>query len=183
MISVTKHAKQTTREWAGGTTTQLGIFPIKGDYATRDFEWRISTAKITAPESPFTQLPGVKRDLMVLDGNLTLDFEDGEQVNLSTFEKCHFDGGRNIIGKGLVTDFNLMIKGEWGGALQHDCITSETTLASIGEYLGIYVVNGTHTLLGETLAAEDFALIQDEETVHIEGDGDIVIAYLWREEN
>lgn len=182
MIRVIRKAQQTTTQWAGGTTTQLGIFPQTGDYATRDFSWRISTAEIVVPESPFTQLPGVTRHLMVLDGNLTLAIEGSEAVELKPFDRVRFDGGQAVVGKGVVTDFNLMLKGQWDGILQHERISEETTIASIGEYLCIFVVNGLQTLMGETLEAGDFAIIHDEETVHMEGNGDIVIAYLWFDE-
>ena len=58
--------------WSGGTTTQLYIYPPTADYAKRNFKFRLSTAKVEAEKSDFTSLPGISRQLMILDGDLTI---------------------------------------------------------------------------------------------------------------
>ena len=42
-----------TSTWAGGTTTQLYLYPENGSYANRDFLFRISSATVDLEESGF----------------------------------------------------------------------------------------------------------------------------------
>ena len=98
-----------TTAWSGGTTTQLAIWPEGASYASRDFTWRVSTARVDAEESEFTRLPGVSRILMILDGTLELEHEGHHSVRLERFGQDAFDGGWTTRSRGRVTDFNLMM--------------------------------------------------------------------------
>ena len=69
-IRLIRKEDQPTGTWAGGTTTQLAIGPEGADYASRRFEWRISSARVDLDASDFTPLPGFRRILMILEGNV-----------------------------------------------------------------------------------------------------------------
>lgn len=109
MFKVVRKEDTKTTEWSGGTTTQLAIWPDNGDYAKRQFVWRVSSACVKAEESEFTSLPGVSRCLMILDGKLWLSHEGQYELELERLQQDNFDGSWRTLSRGRVTDFNLMV--------------------------------------------------------------------------
>lgn len=107
--------KQNT--WSGGTTTQLYIWPPGADYAKRDFLFRISTATVETETSVFTSLPGFKRILMILQGELLIKHKGHHEKKLTRFEQDFFDGSWETSAEGKVTDFNLMMAEGVGGSV------------------------------------------------------------------
>lgn len=101
---------QNVSRWSGGTTTQLAIEPTSAVYADRDFIWRVSSAVVELPESDFTPLPDYDRILMILDGELALSHDGGEEYTLRALEQTSFDGASHTFSRGQVTDFNLMMR-------------------------------------------------------------------------
>ncbi|WP_285768478.1 HutD family protein [Peribacillus sp. SI8-4] len=108
-LKVIKKSEQITTLWSGGKTTQLAIYPEDGNYLKRDFKWRISTAEIEVDESLFTHLPGIKRIITILEGEMSLKHKGKQEVHLFPFEQHRFDGGWETRSFGKVTDFNLML--------------------------------------------------------------------------
>ena len=117
-IGIKKKDTFITNNWTGGTTTQLLIYPESGDYGKENFKWRVSTARVEAQESTFTNLPGISRIIMILKGCLKLEHEKHHSVELKPYETDSFEGDWVTKGVGKVTDFNLMmgdgVKGELG---------------------------------------------------------------------
>lgn len=111
-------AAQKTSAWSGGTTTELAIFPEDASYAARNFQWRLSTAIVTAEESTFTALPDWHRLLMVLAGSMQLTHAGHHQVTLQPFEQDSFSGNWSTHCVGQGQDFNLMLAAGWQGRLQ-----------------------------------------------------------------
>ena len=106
---------RSTSVWAGGVTTELWILPQDGDYASRNFQARISSATVRLEESDFTALPGVVRYITPLSGGFTLSHPDGRTVTMSPLDEPYcFDGGAATHCSGKATDFNLMLKGVKG---------------------------------------------------------------------
>ncbi len=103
--------------WSGGTTTELFIFPPTASYSQRNFEFRLSTAKVETDYSEFTLLKGVSRKLMVLEGKITLNHKDHYSRQLNKFDVDEFDGGWKTSSVGKCTDFNLMTSGKTSGEL------------------------------------------------------------------
>lgn len=104
-----------TSTWAGGVTTELWIWPEDGNYASRDFQARISSATVRLDESDFTALPGVVRYITPLSGGFTLSHPDGRTVTMEPLDEPYcFDGGAAPHCFGKATDFNLMLKGVSG---------------------------------------------------------------------
>ena len=143
---IIRNQEQISSKWAGGTTTQLAIFPESAVYGKRDFLFRISTAKVEAEESEFTSLPGVSRVIMVLDGTLWLNHEGHYSKILQKFDTDFFDGSWKTSSKGKVTDFNLMTTGQATGKLfsrilQPNQIFKEPLFTHF-DFIGFYPICG-----------------------------------------
>jgi len=106
-----------TTAWACGTTSELYIYPESSFYAEGNFSFRVSTATVDADESIFTKLPGIKRHLMLLEGELTLSHTDHHSIKLSPLEKDFFMGDWDTKSEGKCIDFNLMTAVGYAGAL------------------------------------------------------------------
>ena len=97
--------------WANGAgwTREIHAEPSAGGSG---WDWRLSIAEVAA-EAPFSSLPGIDRELVLLSGSgLRLAFEDGEAVDLRPpFGRHRFAGERALVGQptdGPTQDFNLM---------------------------------------------------------------------------
>lgn len=109
-IKIIKKEDQFISKWSGGTTTQLDIYPEDALYGERNFLWRISSAVVELPESVFTHLPGIKRIIMPISGELYLEHEGRYKKLLKPFEQDSFSGDWTTKSRGKVTDFNLMMR-------------------------------------------------------------------------
>ena len=101
-----------TSRWSGGTTTELFIWPVGADYASREFSFRISSAVVELDESDFTPLQGVERYITPLTGGFTLTHPGKDPVVMAPMDKPYrFSGEEPTHCVGRATDFNLMLKG------------------------------------------------------------------------
>lgn len=110
-VKLIRKERLQTNRWAGGTTTELAIYPQGADYGKRDFIWRVSSATVDDEESEFTRLDGVERILMILDGEIWLRHDDSDETHLARYDQTRFRGERKTTSRGRATDFNLMMKG------------------------------------------------------------------------
>lgn len=117
-VEIISREKQDTSTWAGGTTTQLAIYPPGSEYKTRNFKWRLSSACVEIDESMFTSLPGIWRHIMIIDGKMELRHDRHHSILLGPFEKDSFDGGWTTRSIGKARDFNLMLSSECKGELE-----------------------------------------------------------------
>ncbi len=105
------HDDYQSSRWSGGTTTCLYLYPPNGDYPSRRFRVRISSAVIELPESDFTPLEGVTRFITPLEGGFTLTHGDGHGRVMSPLDRPYrFSGDLPTHSVGRATDFNLMLK-------------------------------------------------------------------------
>lgn len=104
-----------TSNWSGGTTSELFIFPTTSNYKDLNFGFRLSRATIETEESVFTPLPNVKRQLMLLDGELELIHEGHHTKRLKPLQFDTFSGDWATKSKGKATDLNLMMLGDTEG--------------------------------------------------------------------
>ena len=100
----------TLSAWSGGQTKELAIYPRGQKYIDREFIWRLSSATVETDESDFTRLPDYDRVLMVLDGEVVLEYNGERVAKLKTLEQDSFDGAWKTKSYGKVTDFNLMVR-------------------------------------------------------------------------
>ena len=78
--------------WSGGTSTQLYIHPPTANYQKRNFDFRISTAKVETEKSDFTPIPGVTRHLMILSGNIHISHKNQYEKHMNPFDQDLFIG-------------------------------------------------------------------------------------------
>lgn len=116
-IKIIKKEEYSVSKWSGGQTTELYIYPQTAKYKDRNFMWRISSATMDIEESTFTHLPGFARELMVIDGETTLEHEGRHKITLKPFEKDSFMGDWNTKSFGKASDFNLMTSKDCSGSL------------------------------------------------------------------
>lgn len=173
-VEIIRKMDQTTSDWSGGTTTQIAIYPKDAIYSERNFQWRLSSARVEAEESVFTSLPGVWRLIMVLEGTMKLEHAGQHSVTLTPFEQDSFSGDWTTTSFGKVCDFNLMLAGACAGELtaihteNNRPIALETKPADPGKFAKVssafYCVEGSITLTianseSYELLAGDFLLL------------------------
>lgn len=116
-ITVIRKNEQKTTAWSGGATTELALYPPGSEYAKRNFSWRLSSATVEAAESTFTPLPGIRRTLLLLSGEMELEHAGQHKVRLLPFEQDSFLGDWQTTSRGVASDFNLMLSGAADGSL------------------------------------------------------------------
>jgi environmental stress-induced protein Ves len=96
----------------GGATRTILVSPPGAGFD--DFDWRISLADVSS-SGDFSRFPGVDRTIMLIAGpGMTLHFEDGRDVSLTTpFAPFAFSGDdvvRSELAAGECRDFNVMTR-------------------------------------------------------------------------
>lgn len=156
-------------QWAGGTSTQLYIFPAHASYTDRNFKLRISTAKVEVEESAFTALPGIHRQLMILDGEITISHEGQYSKQLKPFDTDAFSGGWKTSSIGTCKDFNVMTKGQLQSEFYHVAMDTTSSyhlkLKSACKNLFVYATSGKISFqlmnTNYTLEADNLMVIED----------------------
>lgn len=95
--------------WSGGASQELLILPPGADYGQRNFDYRISMARIEETGTSFTALSGYDRYLTGLDGSLNLEL-NGDPVSLWQGQVLHFQGEDEVNSHSTGRDLNLMLK-------------------------------------------------------------------------
>jgi uncharacterized protein len=146
MFKITRKSDLITNDWAGGTTTQLAIYPASAEYQKFNFDFRISFATVAVESSTFTFMPGVTRHLLMLDGRLFLEHVDRYNLELNKFDQTTFSGEWETKAQEKVTDFNLMTRGAANGKLEYLRLekgkTKNLELTGENHFLGIYLPKG-----------------------------------------
>ncbi|MGH8171600.1 MAG: HutD/Ves family protein [Rhodanobacteraceae bacterium] len=133
----------------GGWTTEIAREPADANTA---FDWRISIADIES-DGPFSNFPGVDRDLILLAGNgIELDIDDAPPLRLvERFARVHFAGESNIgcrLLAGATRDFNVMVR--------RDAVRAEVVARPLLGSMVIFPESGAewlvHVLAGEAHA-------------------------------
>lgn len=163
-LQINKIENAKTVNWAHGTSTELFVFPADGNFQTRDFTFRISTATVEADETDFSDFTGLTRILLILEGNLTLIHEGRYTKQLAPFDQDTFDGGWKTKSKGRVRDFNLMFKEPISGNVEAvHCKEKEArTFALSADYDFFFVQSGVFTFQENKLSTNDLLVIERE---------------------
>jgi len=143
--------------WANGNSTELFVYPADGNFQTRDFTFRISTATVDAEETTFSDFSGLTRILLPLKGRLTLIHEGRYTKVLEPFEQDQFDGAWNTRSKGKVQDFNVIFDKETSAEVIHHHLSSEDTklLQSVESWHFIFVNDGIFEVNGINVSSFD----------------------------
>lgn len=158
---VTRRDAFTASVWSGGKTTELYIFPADGSYAERRFAVRVSSATVELEESTFTALPGFRRRIMPLQGQLHLCHENRYDVALAPYAVDTFDGGWSTRSVGRCTDFNVMTAEGWDSSLQTAQAPGAYPCAAI---TGLYALAAVTVTLpdGQSISLESGDLLLGE---------------------
>ena len=178
--SLIKGSERKVSLWAGGSSSQIFIFPLDAEYAKRDFLYRISTAVAESDEwSDYTALPGVTRHLLMLDGCAEVQHEGHHSMLMKPYEDIDlFDGGWVSRAKGKVRDFNLMTKEGCQG--QMAVISRNQKLSAEAEHRLLFCSEGSVNLTfgGESIRLEKedaLLLIPAEEcSVNLSAEGKLI---------
>lgn len=168
--SLTKKTSLQTSAWAGGTTTELAIFPTTAHYQKFNFTFRMSYATVEVESSTFTFMPGVTRHLMILKGRLEIDHTNRYKKTIEVFDSDIFSGEWPTTAKGRVTDFNLMTTGSCLGNVEAIHLplgaTHHYQVDDKNDYSGLYLLHGKLRLHAaeESFVMEegDFLLVKHE---------------------
>lgn len=162
-FSIISADKFNTINWSGGTSTQLYIYPETADYGLRNFDFRLSTARVEVEKSDFTSLPGVSRKIMILDGQIEISHKNQYKKTLRKFDIDKFEGEWQTSSVGICTDFNLMTQGKTKGELSSLVLLKEQTMDSsiFDKYsmIFIYLYSGQLGIIAEQ---NEFILNQGE---------------------
>lgn len=172
MFRLIKMIDHKTTEWAGGKTSEIFIWPPDGNYSSREFDWRLSSATVEAPESDFTRLEGFDRYITVLEGELNLSHEDGVNHIINGNKVYGFSGAAKTHSLGKAIDFNLIYKSEMKCKMTRKVLEKgENVLLKILNYgfLGVHIVSGE----------VEVTLEKDEKdmSIHAMESADVIICY------
>jgi len=127
-FSIIRADKFNTINWSGGTSTQLYIYPENADYKQKNFDFRLSTAKVEVEKSEFTPLIGVSRKIMILDGEIEISHKNHHIKRLQKFDIDEFEGSWETSSVGTCIDFNLMTRGNTKGELNSITLKKDQTV-------------------------------------------------------
>lgn len=124
-IKLIKNTDYSPTYWSGGMATELITYPESSSFADRNFLWRMGFAKIDIDTSTFSSLPGIKRHLMVTEGDMTLTHKDKYSKLLKPFTQDFFMGDWTTTTEGRCSVLNLMTRENYDGNLFHISISKE----------------------------------------------------------
>lgn len=171
MVEIITRCLWKNSKWAGGETNELYIYPSGSSYRERNFMARISVANTYGDgKSEFTSLPGIDRFISVLEGEMTLTFEEKYTCNLKPFDIENFSGDCAAFSIGKYVDFNLMLqncKGElfFEAADREFVIDLKETVAR----LFLFIIEGEITI-GEHILNKCDLLITDQNRLSVFAD-------------
>ena len=124
-IKITKNTDYSPTYWSGGMASELITYPEDSSFAERNFLWRMGFAKIDIDTSTFSALPGIKRHLMVTDGQMTITHKDRYSKLLKPFMQDFFMGDWVTTTEGRCSVLNLMTREDYDGTLLNVTIPKE----------------------------------------------------------
>jgi len=159
-VIIRKKNELIAKEWSGGTTTELFIYPKHTSYQLQNFDIRISTATVGVEVASFTSLPGFQRTLLVIHGQLTMQHEKGGEttkIRLESLQQAGFSGDWKTTGYGKVTDFNVMCSSAYSSitAVRKLFENDELEIEHYPFRFLVYLLSGTLTVDGDQLHQGD----------------------------
>ena len=151
--------------WANGRGTRYEIASDRN--AAGKWTWRVAIAPVVV-DGPFSSLPGVDRELVVIEGKgMVLDV-DGKSVECMPSQVVRFSGDSTTFARlvdGPVVDLGLMmVRGSIAGSMEVVVdageILSSRVIVALSEKVEINIAGFLHVL--DRLDA----VIQVDETVH-----------------
>ncbi|MDR2740345.1 MAG: HutD family protein [Treponema sp.] len=110
-VSMISETSVPLSSWAGGTSREYYIYPPAASYGEKNFLVRLSSAA-SHDDTPsrYTDLPGITRYLIILEGTAKISHEGHHSLIMNPYDPVDvFDGAWKTVSQGKVTDFNLML--------------------------------------------------------------------------
>lgn len=143
-MKITQLSKAHVKNWSGGTTTELFIFPEQSSFSEGSFSLRISLATVEQPKTVFSPLAHTQRTLLVLEGTQFLQHKGHHSAHLKALQQDAFSGDWTTHCQGMSTNFNVMTKGKHSASVKVEEIQA-TTVLKLGKQDAltfIYVLKG-----------------------------------------
>lgn len=150
-----------TNEWAGGITREVCILPAEGSsLQDRNFELRVSSAVINTTESTFSDFTGFTRQILCLEGRITLCVE-GQTVDLSSDNLFEFDGAAKVssVNTPGAVDLNVIYK---RGTRVRARVKHGEHLFTDVERMLVFAIGSQTTLNGTSLRQHDAAWVSGD---------------------
>ena len=183
-IKIISQQDYKTSSWSGGETTEVFLYPPDGDFGAREFDFRISTAKVNLAQSDFTPLIGFERLLMSLDNSLELHHKSDErlrQVKLQPFEVASFSGSDETKSFGKCQDFNLIYLPKYEGKMAAK-YQNEVTHLDTGVTCIYYALKPVNIQIEDSEKSETIALKEGESLLLEELVSQIIVKVVSKEE-
>ena len=144
-IEIIRLTEVAPQRWfdGGGWTREIA----RGGDA-QDWDWRLSVADVES-DGPFSRLPGIEREICLLEGaGMQFEFDDGQTFALTPESpRLRFDGGRGLGSRlidGATRDFNLMWRrGRFQAELwRRPLVGSMVMFADAGDSWAIHMLAG-----------------------------------------
>ncbi len=156
-----------TTKWPGGKTSQIYISPESRVFGKDAFDFRISLATVEKQETTYTPFPDVMRNLLVVDGKITL-VSMNESIQLSPGDRYIFSGSDHLQCFGTSTNFNLMYNRSKFKTELKMISNSQFSIEKSNYFSIIYPLKGNVTLYSPTEA------IQLDETEYWIGKSELI---------
>lgn len=179
-MKIIHYEENKTTQWSGGKTNEIYIYPEYSDFKSGDFLLRISTATVETETSVFSKLPGVKRILTVLEGNLRLIHEGHHSVKLKPYEHDSFSGDWDTSSEGKVVDFNVMTKGNSRAEVQVIKVDEdEIDIMYEGERMVLFVAEGEIAITDLILRKGDTIVCTENKKFNVKKTAVIIKVSFW----
>ena len=136
---------------------------------------RISLATVEISPTVFTQLNGVTRTLMVMEGSQLLDHESKHTADLKTFQQDTFSGDWSTKCTGTSVNFNVMCKNDAFVRVQSIPLVKgmKGKLDLVDTLVFLYLKEGSIKIDGELVEKDSSVVL--EESVHLEAMEDAIM--------
>lgn len=150
-----------TTEWAGGITREVCILPAEGSsLQDRNFELRVSSAVINTTESTFSDFTGFTRQILCLEGRITLCVE-GQTVDLSNDKLFEFDGAAKVSSVNTLGAVDLNVIYKRGTRVRARVAHGEHLFTDV-EHMLVFAIGSQTTLNGTSLRQHDAAWVSGD---------------------
>jgi environmental stress-induced protein Ves len=178
LVRVLRAADRKVVPWKNGLGVTTQIFASPADGTLDAFDWRVSMARVSA-DGPFSVFPQIDRQLLVLEGRMTLSVLGREAVHLAPGSPPFaFPGdvpATATLTEGMVTDLNVMTR--------RSRFTQRLIRAAMGRHVSYPLRAGVTLVLSrsanlivslqgwsQTLQMDDGVILQGvpDESLHLE---------------
>lgn len=170
MNKLIKHSQYKTTNWAGGSTTEMFVYPEHSSYDDRNFWLRISSATINQSPSVFTKLEGYKRIITILNGEVALHHNNIKSKELKPCEVHLFMGDWETYSDGLAKDFNVIYSDKISASLEVKMNSNNEWLELSPDnqlFYFLFVYKGEIRVNETSLCAKDSMVILDPTKIYL----------------